>query len=71
MRVLLSDDLITSIPAIENGEPLIDLFTPGSFGDRYWAYLEDRPHAICGPASNSGGWRGHGLLRGSADFFPG
>lgn len=27
MTVLLSDDRITSIPAIENGEPLVDLFT--------------------------------------------
>jgi D-alanyl-D-alanine dipeptidase len=27
MTVLLSDERITSIPAIENGEPLVDLFT--------------------------------------------
>ncbi|MFI5696802.1 M15 family metallopeptidase [Kribbella sp. NPDC051586] len=27
MTVLLSDDRITSIPAIENGEPLVELFT--------------------------------------------
>ena len=27
MTVLLSDDRIASIPAIESGEPLIDLFT--------------------------------------------
>jgi D-alanyl-D-alanine dipeptidase len=27
MTVLLSDDRITGIPAIENGEPLVDLFT--------------------------------------------
>ncbi|WP_329005363.1 M15 family metallopeptidase [Kribbella sp. NBC_00709] len=27
MTVLLSDDRITNIPAIENGEPLVDLFT--------------------------------------------
>ncbi|WUJ74641.1 M15 family metallopeptidase [Kribbella soli] len=29
MTVLLSDDRITSIPAIENGEPLVELFTRG------------------------------------------
>lgn len=29
MTVLLSDDRITAIPAIENGEPLVDLFTRG------------------------------------------
>lgn len=27
MTVLRSDERITSIPAIENGEPLVDLFT--------------------------------------------
>ncbi|MER7245859.1 M15 family metallopeptidase [Kribbella sp. NPDC000426] len=29
MTVLLSDDRITGIPAIENGEPVVDLFTRG------------------------------------------
>jgi zinc D-Ala-D-Ala dipeptidase len=29
MTVLLSDERITSIPSIENGEPLVDLFTRG------------------------------------------
>jgi len=29
MTVLLSDERITAIPAIENGEPLVDLFTRG------------------------------------------
>ena len=29
MTVLLSDDRITSIPAIDNGEPIVDLFTRG------------------------------------------
>ena len=38
MTVLLSDDRITRIPAIESGEPLIDLFTRGiSTPDRQFA----------------------------------
>lgn len=38
MTVLLSDDRITRIPAIESGEPMIDLFTRGiSTPDRQFA----------------------------------
>jgi len=38
MTVLLSDDRITSIPALESGEPLVDLFTRGiSTPDRQFA----------------------------------
>ncbi|MEI8410817.1 MULTISPECIES: M15 family metallopeptidase [unclassified Kribbella] len=38
MTVLLSDDRITRIPAIESGEPLVDLFTRGiSTPDRQFA----------------------------------